>query len=114
MKRRRKRPTFSMQFLVNSSQSTNNLNKKQALPWEIVDLTARPEKPGSQHRLLPCLWWTSLRRKKSWINLGREVETNLDRETSQVKNRRKSHQQFEEGWTRQQWDGMTSKPIDSD
>jgi hypothetical protein len=65
MKRRRKRPTFSMQFLGNFSQSTNNLNKKQALLWEIVDLTAQPEKLGSQHPLLPCLWWTSLRRKKS-------------------------------------------------
>jgi hypothetical protein len=39
------------------------------------------------------------------------MENNLDRET---RNKKKSHQRFEEGWTRQRRAGTISQPIGSD
>ena len=103
---------FLMQYLVNSSQSTNSQNKKQAPHWEIVSPAAKLERVGSRRRLLQCLWWTSRRRKKkSWSHLGREMENNLGRETQ---NKRKNRRWFEEERTRQRRAGTISQPIGSD
>ena len=115
MKIRRKRPTFSTQYLARSSRLTSNQNKKPAPHWVIVGLVAKLERHGSRRRLLPHLWWTSRRRRKSvWNNLGKEVENNLDRETSRAQDKKMSHQRFEEGRTRQRWAGMISQPTGSD